>query len=89
MVSAQLKIRNKLGMHARAAAIFVRESTKFEGEVWVAKGASRVNGKSIMGILTLAAGKGDVVTIEVDGPDEGDVLRELTEIIESGFGEKD
>ena len=89
MVSGEVTICNRLGMHARAAGCFVKASTRYEGEVWLAKGKNRVNGKSIMGILTLAAAQGEVLRIEVEGPDEEEALRELIEIVDSGFGEKD
>ena len=76
-------------MHARAAAIFVRESSLFECEIWLEKGKNRVNGKSIMGILTLAAAKGETVTIEADGPDEDKAMEVLSGVISSGFHEKE
>ena len=88
MVSAEVTIVNKLGMHARAAALFVKESTRFGCEVWVSKGANRVNGKSIMGILTLAAARGETMRIEAQGQDEEEALRALVKIVTSGFSEE-
>jgi len=87
VVSIEVRVVNKLGMHARAAARFVKEASNFESEVWVSKGKSRVNGKSIMGILTLAAAKGDDIQIEADGADASQAARALGDLVTSGFGE--
>ncbi len=87
MVSAEVIISNRLGMHARAAAVFVREASRFHSEVWLGKGGNRVNGKSIMGILTLAAAKGETLVVAAEGTDEDDAVRTLVEIVSSGFGE--
>jgi len=87
MVRIELLITNKLGLHARAAGKFVEASSRFVSEVWLSKGKNRVNGKSIMGILTLAAAKGEVVVMEVDGPDEEKMLKTLKDLVRSGFGE--
>jgi len=89
MVSTQVTIVNKLGMHARAAATFVKESTRFECEIWIEKGKNRVNGKSIMGILTLAAAKGETLTIEAEGPDEAYAIEVLVRIVSRGFDENE
>ncbi len=87
MVRIELLINNKLGLHARAAGKFVEAASRFESEIWLAKDKSRVNGKSIMGILTLAAAKGEIVVIEVEGPDEEKALKTLKKLVLSGFGE--
>ncbi len=87
MVSQEVKVVNKLGMHARAAARFVREASRHPCEVWLRKGEDRVNGKSIMGILTLAGARGDTLVIETDGPGEVDALDALVELVRGGFGE--
>lgn len=87
MVSLEVTIVNELGMHARAAARFVQESSKLQSEIWLMKGSNRVNGKSIMGILTLAAAKGEIIVIEADGPDEEDAIKKLGDIVSSGFYE--
>ena len=87
MVRIELLINNKLGLHARAAGKFVEAASRFESEIWRAKDKSRVNGKSIMGILTLAAAKGEIVVIEVEGPDEEKALKTLKKLDLSGFGE--
>jgi phosphocarrier protein len=87
MVRIELLINNKLGLHARAAGRFVEAASRFESEISLAKDKGKVNGKSIMGILTLAAAKGDIVIIEVEGPDEEKALKTLKKLVLSGFGE--
>ncbi len=87
MVRKELTIINKLGMHARAAAKFVSLASNFESEVALAKGARRVNGKSIMGVMMLAAAKGSIVTLYVEGGDEQDAVRKLEDLINCRFGE--
>ncbi|MBN2720138.1 MAG: HPr family phosphocarrier protein [Proteobacteria bacterium] len=88
MVHVTVTICNELGMHARAAARFVQESCRFQSEVWLKKGSNRVNGKSIMGILTLAAARGQEIEIEVQGPDETEALEVLRSLVDRGFEEK-
>lgn len=88
MVSVELHITNKLGLHARAAGKFVEAASRFDSEVWLTKGSNRVNGKSIMGVLTLAAARGETVVMEIDGPDEEKALKVLKKLVRSGFGEK-
>jgi phosphocarrier protein len=87
MVRIELLITNKLGLHARAAGKFVEAASRFESEIWLIKGKSKVNGKSIMGILTLAAAKGEIVVMQVEGPDEEKALKTLKDLVRSGFGE--
>ena len=86
-MSVRVTITNELGMHARAAARFVQEASRFDSEVWVSKGGERINGKSIMGILTLAAARGQEVLIEAEGHDENEVLGVLERLVSSGFGD--
>ena len=87
MVSREVTITNALGMHARAAARFVHAATAFEAQVRVTRGNRVTDGKSIMGILLLAAARGTVLTITTDGPDEGEALETLCALIQSGLGE--
>jgi phosphocarrier protein HPr len=87
MVRVELFITNTLGLHARAAGKFVEAASRFDSDIWLVKGKNRVNGKSIMGILTMAAAKGDLVVMEIDGPDEEQALEALKELVRSGFGE--
>ncbi len=80
---------NKLGLHARPSAMLVTTASRFESEVYISKEALRVNGKSIMGVMMLAAEKGAMLKLEVDGPDEEQAMAELLRVIASGFGETD
>ena len=87
MASRQVTILNELGLHARAATRLVECANRFNCEVWLKKEQRRVDGKSIMGLLTLAAGPGMQLEIETLGPDADLALVALTELIDSGFGE--
>jgi len=87
MVVATLTIVNKLGLHARPAALLVSTAARFESEVFFSRDDLRVNGKSIMGVMMLAAEKGATIKIEVEGADEEATLKALLEVIQSGFGE--
>ena len=87
MTSRSVTVVNQLGMHARAAAKFVHLATRFQAHVWVAREARQMDGKSIMGVLLLAAACGSAVTISAEGPDERAAVEALAALIESGFGE--
>jgi len=87
MISRPFTIRNKLGLHARPSAQLTQAASRFPCEVFIAKDARRVNAKSIMGVMMLAAGAGSVVTIEADGLDEEKAVQAIGELIDSGFGE--
>ncbi len=87
VVTVEVTVINRLGMHARAAAMFVREASSYDSEIWVYKGKARVNGKSIMGILTLAAAMGDRIMIEAEGSDAEEAVRVLADLVNTGFGE--
>jgi phosphocarrier protein HPr len=87
MLSRSVTVQNQLGMHARAAARFVHLASGFECHVRVARGQRVMDGKSLMGILLLAAGCGSTITISADGADEGHALETLCRLVESGFGE--
>ena len=87
MVSREVTITNPLGMHARAAARFVHAATAFQSHVRVRRGNRVTDGKSIMGILLLAAARGTALTITADGPDEADALETLCTLILAGLGE--
>ena len=78
---------NELGLHARAAARFVNVATKFASHIRVARDARVMDGKSIMGILLLAAARGTSIVITAEGPDEAAAVAALTQLVESGFGE--
>ncbi len=76
-----LTVRNEQGLHARPAALFVQTANKYESEIIVLKDDQEVNGKSIMGILTLAAEKGSLITLKIDGPDAKEALQELEGLV--------
>lgn len=81
-------IVNSLGLHARAAAQLVQCANRFRAEIHVVKDGMEVNGKSIMGVLTLAAAKGSSITVKVMGEDAEHAMLALAKVIENGFGEK-
>jgi len=87
MTSRSVTVTNPLGLHARAAARFVHLATLFTSQIRVARDARVMDGKSIMGILLLAAARGTTLTISADGADETNAVEALTELVESGFGE--
>jgi phosphocarrier protein len=87
MISRAFTIRNKLGLHARPSAQLTQTASRFQCEVFIAKDARRVNAKSIMGVMMLAAGAGSVVTIEATGSDEDQAVQAIGELIDGGFGE--
>ena len=88
MIQRQIEIINKLGLHARAAAKFVTLASGFESEVQVALKGNQVNGKSIMGIMMLAAAKGTQLDLVVEGPDEHEAIEKLCELISNRFDEE-
>ncbi|MBI2092416.1 MAG: HPr family phosphocarrier protein [Deltaproteobacteria bacterium] len=88
MISKTFIISNQLGLHARAAASFVKIANRFRSNISVRKDSVSVNGKSIMGVLMLAAAKGASITIETSGDDESDAIIELAKLIEGKFGEE-
>lgn len=88
MTTQECVIRNRLGLHARAAAKFVHTATKFSSHIRIARDGKSMDGKSIMGILLLAAGAGTTVVISADGADEADAVDALCLLVNSGFGEE-
>jgi phosphocarrier protein HPr len=87
MPSAEATIDNKLGLHARASAKLTELASRFQSEVWLTRNGRRVNAKSIMGVMMLAAGKGAIVTIETDGVDAEAALAAIRALIADKFGE--
>jgi phosphocarrier protein HPr len=87
MLTQETQIINKLGLHARACAKLTQLASKFSCEVWLTKGERRVNAKSIMGVMMLAAGKGSLVTLETEGADEQEAMTALLALIADYFGE--
>ncbi|PLX65806.1 MAG: HPr family phosphocarrier protein [Denitrovibrio sp.] len=86
-IKEDIEIVNELGMHARAAGAFVKTSEKFHSEIKVAKDGIEVNGKSIMGLMMLAAQKGSSITLNIEGEDEKEAFAALKELICNKFGE--
>jgi phosphotransferase system HPr (HPr) family protein len=86
-VRRDMKVRNRLGMHARAAVKFVQLANKYPCEVKVLKDTTEANGKSIMGLLTLVAAHGVTLTVVCDGDDSEPAMAALAELIDAGFGE--
>jgi phosphocarrier protein len=87
-IEKEVTIVNRLGLHARPAAMFVRIASRHRAEIWVAKEGEEINGKSIMGLMMLAAGQGSKLRIRCDGPDADKAMEELEELIKAGFNEE-
>ena len=87
MIEKDILIINRLGLHARAAAKFVSHATRFKADLQVTKDGRKVNGKSIMGVMMLAASKGTEVVLEVDGNDEKDCMEAIIQLINDRFDE--
>ncbi|HET6756709.1 MAG: HPr family phosphocarrier protein [Burkholderiales bacterium] len=87
MLENEVQIANKLGLHARAAAKLTALATEFQSEIWMSREEKRVNAKSIMGVMMLAAAKGSTVKIEAAGADEREAMRAIVNLIVDRFGE--
>lgn len=87
MVKIEVTIINKLGLHARASAKFVSTASKFQSHIEVTKGSQTINGKSIMGVMLLAATQGTQLTLVMEGPDEKEMQEALLTLIHNRFGE--
>ena len=86
-IEKDVPVINRLGLHARPAAMFVRIASRYRAEIWVSKEGEEVNGKSIMGLMMLAAGQGSKLHIRCDGPDAAKAMSELEELINARFHE--
>jgi phosphocarrier protein HPr len=89
VIEEEVQVGNRLGPHARAAAKFVHVANAFSSRVTVAKEGARVDGKSILGLLTLAAGRGSRLSVAAEGEDAGPAVRALVDLVRSRFGEED
>ncbi len=87
MIEKEIMIANKLGLHARAAAKFVHAANNFKSQITLTKDSKRIDGKSILGILMLAAASGTRLVLRVEGPDEREACRSLVSLVEGKFGE--
>ena len=89
MLQQEVEIINKLGLHARASAKLTQVAGRFRSNIWVGRNGRRVNAKSIMGVMMLAAGKGSTLTVETEGPDEKEALAAVTRLIAGRFEEEE
>lgn len=87
IIEKSFTIRNALGLHARPAALFVQTANRFRSEITVRKGRQKANGKSIMGIMTLAVQQGSTIIVKAEGLDAEAAIAELTKLVENNFGE--
>ncbi len=87
MIRQEVEIVNKLGLHARASTKLTQVAGQFDSQVWIERGSRRVNAKSIMGVMMLAASKGSKITLEATGDDEAAAIRQLVDLINNKFGE--
>ena len=87
MITQNIEIINKLGLHARASTKLTQTASQFESEVWITRNNRRVNAKSIMGVMMLAAAKGSIISIETTGSDETAAMQALVMLINDYFGE--
>ena len=86
MTEVSLVIRNQLGLHARACALFVKTASRYRSEVFVSRDDLEVNGKSIMGVMMLAAEEGAVIKVRASGEDEAAAVKALTDLVDGKFG---
>lgn len=89
MLQQEVEIVNKLGLHARASARLTQVAGQFGSSVWLSRIGRRVNAKSIMGVMMLAAAKGSTIVIETDGADEGQAMQALVQLVADRFGEEE
>ena len=89
MLQQEVEIVNKLGLHARASAKLTQVAGQFESEVWLSRNGRRVNAKSIMGVMMLAAAKGSTIVIETNGADEITAMQALVQLVADRFGEEE
>ena len=87
MQRRELEVVNKLGLHARASAKLTQAAAQFSSEIWISRNERRVNAKSIMGVMMLAAARGTKVVLETDGADESAAIETLTQLFADRFGE--
>jgi phosphocarrier protein len=88
MSTVEVEIVNKLGLHARPSAKLTQLATRYRSDIWISKGPRKVNGKSIMGVMMLAAARGTKLVIQADGPDEEEAAAAVAALIAEGFGEE-
>jgi len=89
VITKEIEIKNKLGLHARAAAKLVHTAARFKSSIKIKKGEEEVDGKSILGILLLAAGRGSVITVRAEGEDEAEAIEAIEKLIDTKFDESE
>jgi phosphocarrier protein len=89
VLQQELEIINRLGLHARASVKLTQTAGQFAAEIWLSRNGKRVNAKSIMGVMMLAAARGTTVVVETEGPDEADAMAALCQLVANRFGEPD
>jgi phosphocarrier protein HPr len=89
MLQREVEITNKLGLHARASARLTQVAGQFQADIWLSRNGRRVNAKSIMGVMMLAAAKGSTIVIETDGADEAEAMHALEQLVADRFGEEE
>jgi phosphocarrier protein len=89
VIAKEIEIKNKLGLHARAAAKLVHTAARFKSSIKIKKGDEEVDGKSILGILLLAAGKGSIITVRAEGEDEAEAVDAIEKLIDAKFDESE
>ena len=87
MLQREVEIVNRLGLHARASAKLTQVAGQFESDIWLSRNGRRVNAKSIMGVMMLAASQGSTIVLETDGPDEAEAMQAITQLIAGRFDE--
>jgi phosphotransferase system HPr (HPr) family protein len=85
VISKSITIKNRAGLHAKPASLFVQNANKFNSDIYISKGSTRVNAKSIMGVMILAVQKGDEILLEITGDDEEAAMEKLIELIDNKF----
>ncbi|MFB6098513.1 MAG: HPr family phosphocarrier protein [Salinibacter sp.] len=88
MIEREVTIRNRAGLHTRPASMLVKTASQFDSEVYLRRDNYEINGKSVIGVMTLAAEQGATLTLVVEGEDEDEAAEALTELFEEGFGEE-
>jgi phosphocarrier protein HPr len=89
LIAKDIEIKNKLGLHARAAAKLVHTAARFKSSIKIKKGDEEVDGKSILGILLLAAGKGSIITVRAEGEDEAAAVQAIEQLVDAKFDESE
>lgn len=89
MVTKTISIQNRVGLHSKPASVFVQNANRFVSDIYLTKGATRVNAKSIMGVMILSVDQGDEIILEINGEDEDTAMDKLVNLIEEQFGIED